>query len=173
MRKDVAATSLRRGWRRALGIGAIAGSGAGLAVLTQQAASGQVTQPIAWLLLGLFAVAYGVGIVAGLALIEGWSTAPALGVAFWLPQTLQVYSPLVSYQFWAPFNLSVWFDGSNGAMGFVGRLGAMSHLVLGGGGVWGAGLNLSAVAIAILLYMTARNDVAISPAPDGAPSPGG
>jgi hypothetical protein len=57
--------------------------------------------------------------------------------------------------------------------GFVGRLGAMSHLVLGGGGVWGAGLNLSAVAIAILLYMTARNDVAVSPAPDGAPSAGG
>lgn len=173
MRKDVAATSLHRGWRRALGIGAIAGSGAGLAVLAQQAASGQVTQPTAWLLLGLFAIAYGLGIVAGLALIEGWSIAPALGVAFWLPQALQVYSPLVSYQFWAPLNLSVWFDGSNVAVGFVCRLGAMTHLVLGGGGPWGAGLNVFAVAIAILLYMTARKDAASSPASDSAPSASG
>ncbi|WP_440976855.1 hypothetical protein [Pseudoxanthomonas winnipegensis] len=172
MRKDVAATSLHRRWRRVLGIGAIAGSGAGLAVLAQQVASGQVTQLIAWLLLGLFAAAYGLGIVAGLALIEGWSIAPALGVAFWLPQALQVYSPLLSYQFWAPFNFSVWFDGSNVTVGFVCRLGAMFHLVLGGGGVWGAGLNLSAVAIVILLYTTARKDVARSPAPDGAPSTG-
>lgn len=154
----VEGTSLGRVWRRSLGIAAMVGSGAGLAAILQQIAAGAVSNPAAWVVMLVFVGAYVAGIMTGLALIEAWPHAPTWGVAFWLPQSLQVYTPLMSYQFFAPFNLGAWANGSTRDVGLSYQVGAKFAFSLGGGAPWAVGVNLFALGVACFLFTAARRD---------------
>jgi hypothetical protein len=107
----------------------------------------------------VFAGAYVAGIVTGLALIEGWPHAPTWGVAFWLPQSLQIYTPLMSYQFFAPFNVGGWANGSTRDVGLSYQAGASFAFSVGGGAPWAIGLNLFALSVACFLFVVARRDM--------------
>jgi hypothetical protein len=71
-----------------------------------------------------FALLYLAGIMAGMWMLEGHRHAVALNLVFWALQVPQLISPVVTYVFWAPANLGVWWDVSTSQTGFAYQVGS-------------------------------------------------
>lgn len=110
--------------RRTLGLLPIVGGGAGLAVLTTVIAGQQSLNVLGAAILLTFALLYSVGIVAGLWMLEGHRHAVALNLVFWALQVPQLISPVVTYVFWAPANLGVWWNMTTSQTGFAYQVGS-------------------------------------------------
>lgn len=110
--------------RRTLGLLPIVGGGAGLAVLTTVISGQQSLNVLGAVILVTFALLYLVGIVAGLWMLEGHRHAVTLNLVFWALQVPQLISPVVTYVFWAPANLGVWWNMSTSQTGFAYQVGS-------------------------------------------------
>jgi hypothetical protein len=130
--------------RRTLGLLPIVGGGAGLAVLTTVITGQQTLNALGVVILLAFALLYLAGIMAGLWMLEGHRHAVALNLVFWALQVPQLISPVVTYVFWAPTNVGVWWDVTASRTGFAYQVGSTFQFNL---------LNLgSNIAIALNLF---------------------
>lgn len=138
--------------RRTLGLLPIVGGGAGLAVLTTVIAGQQNLNALGAIILVMFALLYLVGIVAGLWMLEGHRHAVALNLVFWALQVPQLISPVVTYVFWAPANLGVWWNMTTSHTGFAYQVGSTFQFdVLNLGSNVAIALNM--FALVCMLYL--------------------
>ena len=165
--------------RRTLGLLPIVGGGAGLAVLTTVITGQQSLNVLGAVILLTFALLYLIGIVAGLWMLEGHRHAVALNLVFWALQVPQLISPVVTYVFWAPTNLGVWWNVTTSQTGFAYQVGStfqFNLLNLGSN----VAIALNAFALVCMLYLCVlyrreypavdpaeiTEDVALTPAAD-------
>jgi hypothetical protein len=138
--------------RRTLGLLPIVGGGAGLAVLTTVITGQQSLNALGVAILLTFALLYLMGIVAGLWMLEGYRHAVALNLVFWALQVPQLISPVVTYVFWAPTNLGVWWNMTTSQTGFAYQVGSTFRFdVLNLGSNVAIALNV--FALACMLYL--------------------
>lgn len=116
--------------RRTLGLLPIVGGGAGLTVLTTVVTGQQSLNALGVVILTVFALLYLVGILAGLWMLESHRHAVALNLVFWTLQVPQLISPVVTYIFWAPANLGVWWNMSTSKAGFAYQVGSTFQVSL-------------------------------------------
>ncbi|WP_368564176.1 hypothetical protein [Pseudoxanthomonas sp. UTMC 1351] len=138
--------------RRTLGLLPIVGGGAGLAVLTTVIAGQQDLNALGAIILVTFALLYLVGIVAGLWMLEDHRHAVALNLVFWALQVPQLISPVMTYVFWAPANIGVWWNMTTSQSGFAYQVGSTFQFDLLNIGS-NVAVALNAFALVCMLYL--------------------
>lgn len=138
--------------RRTLGLLPIVGGGAGLAVLSTVVGGQQSLNALGVVILAAFALLYLAGILAGLWMLEGHRHAVALNLVFWALQVPQFISPVVTYLFWAPANLGVWWNLTSSRTGLAYQVGSTFQFSVFNLGSDTA-IALNAFALGCMLYL--------------------
>lgn len=117
----------------------------------------QTVNAVAVVIMAVFVAIYVTGAIAGLLLLEGHRHAVALNLMFWLLQALQFISPVVTYIFWAPTNLGVWYNVTSTRAGLSYQVGSTFQFSLfNAGSDTAVAINLFAVACVVYLYLIYR-----------------
>ena len=148
--------------RRVLGALPLVGCGMGmmLFLLNWQ----QVQQSVATaIIFAMFGLMYLFGAVAGVMLLQGHRHATTANFFYWASQTLQMMSIPLTYLFWTPVSVLVWWNISQSKSELGAQVGATFRLsMFNGDSDFRIGINLFAAACCVYLLLQYRREHALS-----------
>lgn len=116
-----------------------------------QALAGGANEPLYIAVNLIFAFFFGLGIVAGAALLEDTPRSIRLSLIYQAIQIPVLTSPFVHYSFSSAFFIAMYY-GQNGFEHFL-ELGSHSMLLLNGEAAWNLGVNFAAISFFICLFV--------------------
>ncbi len=120
-------------------------------LLAIQALAGGQNEPLYIAVNLIFALFFGLGIIAGTALLEETPRSIRLSLIYQAIQIPVITSPLLQYSFGSGFFIAMYY-GQNGFEHFF-EIGSHSMFLMDSGAVWNLGVNFTAICFFLCLFV--------------------